>query len=259
MYTEDTPIRVRNTSRVYFNGSVWNTSKSGEITVLSQVDEYSISKNNSKYYSKFVVQFTDGHKTIATMSRIKRGLVLNRFYPFLYQRGFVGEGEHRVSLKGKTTKIGTLWHNIFSRCYDEELQKTKNSSYKDCEIDIRWWCFQDFCGDIMQLEGYTDWINGTMREYDIDKDTKIKGNKIYSKDTCVFITHKENTKKGNRRHTPCLTGLTYIGTRLSDGYVEEFTNQAEFARKHNLHAGHVTACTRGEEPQHKGWIFQVKI
>jgi hypothetical protein len=55
-----------------------------------------------------------------------------------------------------------------------------------------------FAKDIQKLEGYNDWLTKT--GYCLDKDTKILGNKVYSKATCRFIPASENIREISKRH-----------------------------------------------------------
>ena len=55
-----------------------------------------------------------------------------------------------------------------------------------------------FSKDIKTLEGYDDWL--TNKGYCLDKDTKVPGNKVYSKATCRFIPKDENIRDVSRRH-----------------------------------------------------------
>ena len=48
------------------------------------------------------------------------------------------------------------------------------------------------------LDGYSEWK--TNIGYCLDKDTKIPGNKIYSRATCCFIPHAENIRDISKRH-----------------------------------------------------------
>ena len=76
--------------------------------------------------------------------------------------------------------------------------------------------------------------------------------KIYSKETCKFITGTEN------RVIAGVTGLTYIATRLSNGYIEEFCNQSEFARNWGLDSSAIIKCLHKTQNAHKGWVFEYK-
>ena len=116
--------------------------------------------------------------------------------------------------------------------------------------------FQNFCSDIIELENYDLWK--TNKGWELDKDIKVKGNKTYNKNNCMFVKKKENMLEMNERTlNDKLTGLTYIGTS-PNGDEYEFTNQHEFAELHNLNSKHVNSCLKGRLKTHKKWKFKIK-
>jgi hypothetical protein len=165
----------------------------------------------------------------------------------------VGQGSWLTSINGKATKEYALWKGVLTRGYDSKF-KEQHPAYKYTTVNKRWHNFQNFCNDILLLDGYIKWK--TLNGYELDKDIKVKGNRSYSKETCVFVTHKENNARGNKRQN--ITGLTYIATRLSDGYREEFLNQSVFSDKYNLTIQNVNHCIMGDRQTHKGWRFEIK-
>jgi len=74
------------------------------------------------------------------------------------------------------------WKNMFKRCYDPK-HYDKNLTYKDAIVHKEWHSFMNFRKWMMKQ----DWVNK-----ELDKDILIPGNKIYSKDTCVFIDQNIN-------------------------------------------------------------------
>ena len=232
-----------NNSKIYFNGSKWETNNYGKIEIIGRGEE-------KGYY---ICKFEDGNVFSFPSKHIRTGSVKNLYHPSVYGIGYMGVGKNKSSINKKTTKEYSVWQGLFERCYSPS-NIIKNQSYIDCTVDKRWHNFQNFCEDIRSLEGYTEWKNSTKsREYSLDKDKKIKGNRIYSKDTCVFITSSENST------ITAITGLNYIATRLSDNYKEEFTNQTEFARKYNLHQQAINKVLRNKLKTTGGWKFEIKI
>lgn len=74
------------------------------------------------------------------------------------------------------------WCSMLKRCYskkDLELFPT----YKGCSVSNDWILFSNF--DKWHSENY---VNG----YDLDKDIKIIGNKIYSKESCMYVHQSIN-------------------------------------------------------------------
>ena len=92
------------------------------------------------------------------------------------------------------SKLYSIWKSMKSRCYNENDTSYKDYGGKGVTICDRWLTFDNFIEDIDSIDGfdYDKWMNG---ELHLDKDVKQKNvnNKIYSKDTCMFITPKENS------------------------------------------------------------------
>lgn len=97
-------------------------------------------------------------------------------------------GGKRVCMRG-----GQIWNSLVQRCKTGSKTKTDLPTYKDAENHFL--DFQDF------MEWATNQI-GYSEGYDLDKDILIKGNKVYSRETCVFVPHEINmffTKRQQKR------------------------------------------------------------
>lgn len=230
-------------------GTYWNTNNYGVITIIKK-------HTNS---SKYVCQFEDGTIVEARIKEIKSGEIKNNNKPVVCGVAKVGYG--KFSSK-EYKKEYTLWCNMIKRCYYEPYLE-KCPSYRKCKVCDNWLNFQNFCEDLPHIEGYEKWYNCKEKrnKYHLDKDFKQKDvtNKIYSKDTCMFIDAKENTKESHERNIESwLTGLTYIGTIISDNYTEEFVNIKEFARKYKVQQVSIRKCIRKIAKIANGWIFKTK-
>ncbi len=103
-----------------------------------------------------------------------------------------------ISGIGKYSKINTpeiyrCWYNILLRCNDKIFQE-KEPTYIGCELCKEWWNLQEFGKWYEQ-----NYINN----FTIDKDILIKGNKLYSPETCCFVPKELNnllTKANNIRN-----------------------------------------------------------
>lgn len=127
----------------------------------------------------------------------KNGEIKNPYFPNLYDIGYFGEGEVKTN-----SNIYNTWNNMLKRCYDKKYQK-KQPTYIGCSACEEWHNFQNFAK--WYEENYYDIDDEIMC---LDKDILIKGNKIYSPETCVFVPKIINslfTKRQNKR------GLLPIG------------------------------------------------
>lgn len=76
----------------------------------------------------------------------------------------------------------TKWCNLLDRCYSHSTQD-KQPTYKDCTVCEEWLTFSNFRTWMEQQ----DWEGKHL-----DKDLLVSGNKIYSPDTCCFISQSLN-------------------------------------------------------------------
>jgi hypothetical protein len=85
----------------------------------------------------------------------------------------------------------------------------------------------------------------------LDKD--IRGNGLlYSIDNCILTTNTDNIAEMNRR----VKQYQVKATRISDGYVEIFHNQTEFAEKLGLKNGNITKCLQGKQKTFGGYQLE---
>lgn len=77
----------------------------------------------------------------------------------------------------------TTWNSMIARCYSASYQKNK-PTYKDCTVCEEWLKFSNF--KCWFDEHYVD-------GYQLDKDILVKGNKIYSTETCCFVPKEINS------------------------------------------------------------------
>ena len=247
---------IENTSKIFYNGSKWKSNSCGMFIIIGKIDKDYSDKDNIKKYNYYLCKFEDGTITKANQSAINGGKVKNLNYPLVCGIGYVGQGKWLPKYNGKETKEYSIWKAMITRCYSKNFH-IKNPAYIDVIVCDRWHCFQNFCEDIQLLDGYSKWINNI--GYELDKDILCERlnviSKIYSPETCIFISKKDNVSYTVSKRN--LTGLTYIGIS-PDNKEYEFTNQNDFALKHNLNRGTISACINKRRKQHKGWTFKIK-
>ena len=135
-----------------------------------------------------IIEFQDKYKAkINTRYKhFKNGGIKNPYFPNLKGIGYLGEGKYQSKINYKLTNQYLIWMEIIIRSYDENFHK-KHPTYKDCTVCEEWHNFQNFAK--WYDENYYK-IPGEKMQ--IDKDILIKGNKIYSPDTCVFVPQRIN-------------------------------------------------------------------
>lgn len=138
----------------------------------------------------------------------KKGEIKCPYEPSVYGVGYIGEGKYKCKENGKTTRVYKTWHGILERCYDNKCHE-KHPTYIDCKVSEEWHNFQNFAkwyeDNYYEVEG---------QKMHLDKDILVKGNKIYSPETCIFVPQTINllfTKRQNYR------GKSVIGTSPVNG------------------------------------------
>lgn len=146
-----------------------------------------------KGYHDCTIKFNDEFNSIRTgisYFNLKTGGVRNFNHRFLFGIGYTGIGKYKCSKNKKLNTDYNTWYGIFERAYSEEHQK-RQPTYKGCTVSEEWHNFQNFAAwyEKNYIEG---WF--------IDKDIIIKGNKIYSPETCCFVPQEINNLFTNRQN-----------------------------------------------------------
>ena len=140
----------------------------------------------------------------------KNGSIRCPYEPRFFGIGYIGEGKYVM----KKDKLTNAWTGMLRRCYDEK-SRIKNPTYIDCTVCKEWHNFQNFAK--WYEENYYE-IEGQCMQ--LDKDILIKGNKIYSPQTCIFVPQRINDlfvkKDVNRGELPI--GVTIEQHRYKTSY-----------------------------------------
>ena len=160
------------------------------------------------------IQFLNtGFETVAKLNHIKSGCIKDPYVQSVYAIGIIGT-KYPVSDGGRDTKDYALWKRMLERCYSDSYQK-KRPTYKGCKVS----------DNFKSYEYFYEWCHSQIgfdnEGWHLDKDLLIKGNKVYSESTCVFLPQEVNnvlTKSASSR------GEYLIGVSWSE------TNRAFIAR-----------------------------
>lgn len=171
------------------------TRKDGENVEI--IDIYRINLNN-KTRLKFKIKFiSTGFITDVFGDMDGINSVRDKFKPTVHKVGIIGYWEN-LPFEGKLRDCQEyrLWDGILERCYDRT--EDKNLSYEEATTDPNWVYFEKFYYDIQKVEGYDRWKQYKIDHpkekniYELDKDIKGKGSKIYCVDNCTFIPKEIN-------------------------------------------------------------------
>ena len=133
--------------------------------------------------------------------------------------GYIGEGDY----KGSKGHCISVWQSMISRCYNP-YELNKHLTYIDCYVCDEWHNFQNFAK--WYYENYYECNDERM---DLDKDILVKGNKIYSPETCIFVPQRINkliiksdniktTFHKDKRNKIYSTTVRMEGKRYSKGF-----------------------------------------
>lgn len=132
----------------------------------------------------------------AKYQNFQKGEVKCPYEPRYYGMGYLGEGKYKMSENGKLKKEFNIWYRMLQRCYDPKFHE-KHTTYKDCIVEEYLLNFQHMAG----------WIKDNYYEVPgekmcLDKDILCKGNKVYSRENCIFVPERINvlfTKRDKAR------------------------------------------------------------
>lgn len=160
----------------------------------------------------------------AQYNSFKKGTIKCPYERREYNHGYLGEGKYKMFENGKHKKEYLIWHGMLQRCYDPKFHE-KHPTYKGCEVEEY----------LLNFQHMGKWINENYYEVPgeimcLDKDILHKGNKVYSRETCIFVPQRINllfTKRDSvRGNNPIGISLRSSGNyrvQCGDGYGKRIT------------------------------------
>lgn len=116
------------------------------------------------------------------MNNIIHHRIKDPYAPIIHNVGYMGVMDNSIDTQ-EYQRAYNVWKNMLGRCYDDEIQN-KQPTYKGCSVCKEWHCFSDFY----------KWYQANIKNesFYLDKDILVKGNKVYSPDTCCFVPNEVN-------------------------------------------------------------------
>ena len=151
------------------------------------------------------------------------------------------------------------WADMLLRCYSDKFQ-ARQSTYIGCSVFDEWLTFSNF-KKWMLLQGYEG--------KQLDKDIIVSGNKIYSPDTCVFVSGAVNNlltdrgaargkyKQGvswNKRSNKFQSHIKLFGKSKNIG--EYNTEQEAYAAYVKAKAAHIREVADTQEPKVRAGLYR---
>lgn len=146
--------------------------------------------------NEVVVEFVETCfvKTSA-MKEVRNGSIRDYEKPSVFGVGVTGS-KFPVKVDGKVMKEFSVWYEMLRRCYSTVSQK-KRQTYIGCSVSE----------NFKRYDYFHDWYScqvGAYKNFHLDKDLLVKGNKFYSENTCVLVPieinnalTKTNKSRGN--------------------------------------------------------------
>ncbi len=157
--------------------------KVGDIFVAKSGSEYTVVEYNGAH--DIIIEFNDQfkHRMKTRSSAIRHGMIKNPYYRSVRGVGYFGVGDFKSHKSGRQTKEYKVWQSMIDRCYSG-LEKF--AAYADCTVHEDWHNFQNFA------EWYTSHEYCGKPKYHLDKDILVKGNRVYSTETCLLVPAEIN-------------------------------------------------------------------
>jgi hypothetical protein len=99
--------------------------------------------------------------------------------------GIYEKGKYSTWVENKQSVEYRIWVSMLGRCYNKSA-KIRQPTYKDCTVSENFKNFQYFAEWCQSQTGFG------LKDYQLDKDIIVKGNKVYSEDVCVFVPREIN-------------------------------------------------------------------
>ena len=178
-------------------GKVCKSKSSGDFKILKYNDKKNVE-----------IQFLKtGFETTVELGSIRNGKVKDRYLPSVYGVGVIGD-KYPSKVNGVQTKEYKLWNSMLVRCYSDNFKK-RRPTYEGCEVSDKFKSYEYF------YEWCNKQVGFGVEGFELDKDLLIKGNKVYSENSCVFIPVEINSllvKRENMRGK-YLIGVYWCNTK----------------------------------------------
>lgn len=133
---------------------------------------------------KYIVRFINtGYEKEVYISNIRSGQIKDPHHPCIFGVGYLGGV---IQDKRSYAK----WRGMIGRCYDPKNQRYETYGAVGVTVCEKWHNYQNF----------HEWWLGNVGEnpdWEIDKDLKSSGVKVYSPETCILIPPSLNSAMSN--------------------------------------------------------------
>ena len=197
-------------------GKVFKSKSSGDFKIVKYNDRANVE-----------IQFLNtGFETVARLNHIRNGNIKDPYVPSVHGVGVTGT-KYPITVDDVITKEYELWVHMLQRCYSDSFKK-KRPTYEDCK------CSENF----KSYEYFYEWCHSQIgfnnKDWQLDKDLLVKGNKVYNEFTCVFLPQEINKilTKSTASRGEHLIGVHWCNTK------EAFVAQVSKSKGKREHLGY---------------------
>ena len=155
-------------------GKVCKSKSSGDFKIVKYNDTANVE-----------IQFLNtGFEMFARLGDIRNGKIKDPYMPSVYGVGISGT-KYPPTINDVKTKEYGLWCDMLRRCYSDNSKK-KQPTYIGCEVSENFKSYEYF------YEWCHKQIGFGVEGFELDKDLLVKGNKVYSEYSCIFLPNEIN-------------------------------------------------------------------
>lgn len=164
---------------MYREGAVLPSNNYGDFVIVDRLS-----------HPNFRIKFLDtGYEVVVRRDSVRKGVVRDLYKPTAYGVGFIGSGRYFTNISSRPTLDYSCWKSILRRCYDTEGAQYEVYGGRGVTVHPHWHNFQNFA----------EWYEENHREgFEVDKDWKNPGSKMYSEENCEFIPEHINKLIGGK-------------------------------------------------------------
>lgn len=164
-----------------YEGAVFKTNNYGDVEVTEYIDSHNITV---KFLNTGAIKNT-------TASALTTGILKDSEVHDTHKYG-VMDIPKSVGRGGRCDPLYKKWNGMMQRCYNPK-NKTNNPTYEACTSSETFRHFSKF------KSWYYSQIGCEQEGWHLDKDILVKGNKVYSEDTCCIVPPEINVALTNNK------------------------------------------------------------
>lgn len=160
--------------------------------------------------SNVTIKFLNtGYCLTGQSSTIRRGNVVDKFYPTYCGKGYLGEGQYYQKLNKDSY---TSWKWMISRCYNKDSNRFDRYGKRGVTV----------CDEWLNFQNYAEWYYTNLPvkrgiRFNVDKDILKHGNKVYCPEYCCIVPQKMNAAlvSNNVSRGKYPTGVSKSGNKFA--------------------------------------------